>query len=61
MTTSLNETKSKLAKFCEENPVIAIVGGIAIVNAIANLMKANAARRNASSWDRESKRRVRDL
>jgi hypothetical protein len=54
-----NKFLDKLAKQAEENPIVAIGVGAALITAISKLMDARGNMRNSRAWSREVNRRVR--
>jgi hypothetical protein len=60
MNDTLKNLKTQFARLWNENPFLTIVLGLATAKTGAELMRANNDRRNARSWERETKRRDRN-
>lgn len=50
---------TRLKEQVEDNPLLAAAIGAGLLTAVSKLMDSNTKRKNASSWNREVKRRER--
>jgi hypothetical protein len=55
----MNEFLTNLKRQAEENPMIALAAGAAVVTAIAKFLSAGSEARNSRAWAKEVKRRTR--
>jgi hypothetical protein len=49
---------TRLKKQVEENPLVAMGIGAAVLSGLAKLMNANSARKNSNTWRKEVNRRT---
>ena len=54
----MNEFLTNLKRQAEENPMIALAAGAAVITAIAKFLGASSEARNSRSWRKEVKRRT---
>lgn len=58
----MNEFLTNLKRQAEENPMIALAAGAAVLTAITKFVGANADRRNSRAWVKEvERRRMKDI
>jgi len=54
----MNDFLENLKRQAEDNPIVAIGVGAALITAVSKLLSAKTEWKNAVSWDRETARRL---